>query len=126
MNHRGRRHTALIVRVLITALSFTAYSLYDMNKNLLPQPTDVLDELSMGKEQKLLVNCDTFHSKYSTSNFAHVPSSVTGGSDFNMSVHDPEKEVISMEIKKHGCFECNILRPLISALKNSKNASLIV
>jgi len=42
-----------------------------------------------------------------------------------MSVHDPEKEVISMEIKKHGCFECNILRPLILALKNSKNASLI-
>ena len=125
MNRRGRRRTALIVRVLITALSFTAYSLYDMNKNLLPQPTDVLDELSMGKEQKLLVNCDTFHSKYSASNFAHVPSSITGGSDFNMSVHDPEKEVISMEIKKHGCFECNILRPLILALKNSKNASLI-
>ena len=79
------------------------------------------------EKEKFLLNCATFHSKYSNAgNFTlHVPSSINGGSEFNMSVHDPEKEIISMKIKKDGCFECDILRPLISALKNSKNASLI-
>ena len=78
------------------------------------------------EKEKFLVNCSTLHSKYtSPGNFVHVTSSITGGSDSDMSVHDPEKEVISMGIKKHGCFECDILRSLMSALNNSKNASLI-
>jgi len=125
------------MRVAIIALLCTAYFFNDnMNKNPLSQPPPIFD-LIVTKEkekflvtkekEKFLVNCSGFHSKYGTGtgNFVDVPSSITGGSDFTMSVHDPEKEVISMEIKKHGCFECNILSSLMSALKNSKNATLI-
>ncbi|KAL7457518.1 hypothetical protein ACHAWC_009062 [Mediolabrus comicus] len=77
------------------------------------------------EKEKFLVNCSSLHSKGNPVNFIHITSDVTGGSDFNMSVHDPEKEVISMGIKEHGCFECDILRSLMSALRDSKSASLI-
>ena len=80
--------------------------------------------LNNKEREKFLLNCSQY-TNTSAVNFVHIASSVTGGSDFDMSLHDPEKEVISMTIKKDGCFECDILRPLMSALDNSKNASLI-
>lgn len=121
-------------RVLLTgavsSIIFWYHFIQNQNQNNLPitQKVDNVNSHShLNKErEKFLVNCSTALINYTSPvNLVHVLSSVTGGSDFDMSVHDPEKEVISMEIKKHGCFECNILRPLISALKNSKNASLI-
>jgi FkbM family methyltransferase len=114
------------MRVATTALLCAACYFYAENKNPLP-PRPLLSSIMTKEKEKFIVNCSAFHSKYGTGtgNFVHVPSSITGGSDFTMSVHDPEKEVISMAIKKHGCFECNILSSLMSALKNSKNATLI-
>ena len=42
-----------------------------------------------------------------------------------MAIHDPEKEVISLEIARHGCYECDVLHSLLRALQNSTGASLI-
>ena len=122
-------------RVLLTgavsSIIFWYHFIQNQNQNNLPitQKVDNVNSHShLNKErEKFLVNCSTALINYTSPvNLVHVLSSVTGGSDFDMSVHDPEKEVISMMIKDHGCFECDILRSLMSALDNSKkNASLI-
>ena len=56
--------------------------------------------------------------------FANIKHPLTGN-DFLMSIHDPQQEVVSMNIYKHNCYECEILKPLLSALDQFKSASLI-
>jgi len=68
------------------------------------------------------------HKKDDHGSLVHISGSKFGpkGVDFDIAVHDPEREVISMTISKEGCFECHILRSLLNALENSpKETSLI-
>lgn len=44
---------------------------------------------------------------------------------FEMSVHDPEKEVISKYLKNDGCFECPILYALLNAMHTTGARTLV-
>eukprot|EP00978_Attheya_sp_CCMP212_P047411 scaffold421357_cov86-Attheya_sp.AAC.1 len=67
-----------------------------------------------------------FHTNHYTDLSEHlVHIKETDRQEFDTSTHDPEKEVISIQIEKYGCLEYHTLWSVLSALKKSTAASLI-
>lgn len=94
---------------------------------LLPtQPHDLHSKM-IKEHQGLILDCKIYEKKQPEFNFIQISNTTfpAGGKNFLMSTHDPMKEVIAMKIRSQGCFECNILRSLLSALEKSTHASLI-
>jgi FkbM family methyltransferase len=108
--------------------TITTESGHDGDQSTMPH-----DELLLNQNHSLLLDCNIYKMKkpdfemiqINTTELSSKKSVLSGGRNFFMSTHDPEKEVIAILIKKDGCFECNILYSLLYALMKSPNTTLI-